>query len=122
MDEERLRVSPVVRELSRRLRRPLTPTEQILWTYLRAGKLEGFKFRRQHPVGRFIGDFYCAECKLIVEVDGGIHNRRAEYDAERTEWLQTRNYHVIRLTNEQVRNSLQESLEFILAECRSHTS
>jgi very-short-patch-repair endonuclease len=122
MDEERLRVSPVIRKLSRQLRRPLTPAELILWKHLRGSNVGGFKFRRQHAIGRFIADFYCAECRLIVEVDGDVHNDRKEYDTERTTWLNERDYHVLRLTNEQVLDSLEASLKFILEECRKRNS
>ena len=59
---------------ARQLRRPLTPTEHTLWAALRARRLGGWKFRRQHPVGGFVLDFYCAEAHLAVEVDGGVHD------------------------------------------------
>lgn len=68
------------RDVSRQLRQSATETERLLWSALRRKGLDGFKFRRQHPVGEFIADFYCAGARL-VEVDGGIHHARVAADA-----------------------------------------
>lgn len=87
-DDRRLRLQSAVLQLAREHRRPLTPTEGRLWVRLRGRQLAGYKFRRQHVVGRFIADFACIERKLIVELDGESHEMRGEYDAERTEWLE----------------------------------
>ena len=77
-----------VEAAARRLRHNLTPAEQALWKVLRGRQLMGLKFRCQHPLGRFILDFYCPAHKLIIEVDGASHHARAEYDLVRTEQLQ----------------------------------
>lgn len=58
----------------------MTPAEQALWAKLRARQINSLKFRRQHPIGRFIVDFYCAQHRLIIEIDGPIHQKRAESD------------------------------------------
>ena len=82
-------------------RKSPTEAEVVLWKYLRAKQL-GFKFRRQHPVDRFIPDFICIEKSLIIEVDGGIHLQQKEQDEARTEILNERGFKVIRFKNEEV--------------------
>ncbi|MDQ0466523.1 very-short-patch-repair endonuclease [Caulobacter ginsengisoli] len=77
----------------------MTYSEVVLWTLLRRGGLQGLHFRKQHPFGRFVLDFYCDEIRLAVEVDGGIHHleaRRAE-DAQRDAWLADRHIRVLRI-------------------------
>ena len=71
------------------LRNNLTPAEATLWKYLKGSTLKDRKFRRQHSIGNYIVDFYCPEEKLIIELDGEVHNdpMQAVYDAERSEWL-----------------------------------
>jgi very-short-patch-repair endonuclease len=115
--EKRVRVYPVVRENARQLRRPLTPMEARLWAVLRNRSACGWKFRRQHPVGRFILDFYCAEAGLVVEVDGVTHEGREAYDAERTAWLAQEGYTVLRVTNQQVREDVMAVVEWVVMEC-----
>jgi very-short-patch-repair endonuclease len=96
----RWRASRAVQTRARQLRRELTPAEQRLWGYLRRAQLAGFEFRRQHPVDRFIVDFFCPAAKLVIEVDGDSHAEQAEYDCERTQWLnQQKGYRVLRVAN-----------------------
>ena len=80
-----------------------TEAESMLWNYLRKGQL-GCKFRRQHPVYDYIPDFVCIPLKLIIEVDGGYHDEAEQkvYDEERTSYLESEGYQVIRFTNEEV--------------------
>ncbi len=101
-------------------RRMLTPPEARLWERLRAGRLNGLKFRRQHPVGPFILDFFHAETRLAIEVDGGMHNSEAQiaHDRRRTAWLGERGIRVIRLRAEDVRDRLDEVIDFILSVVR----
>ena len=100
---------------ARVLRRILTPPEARLWLYLRGKKLDGLKFRRQHPVGPYVLDFYCAEAKLAVEIDGRQHAdpERSEHDARRTAWLATQSIAVLRIAAEDVRTSLDGVLTLI---------
>jgi very-short-patch-repair endonuclease len=81
----------------------VTPThaEIRLWSRLRRKQLRGFRFRRQHPIGRYVVDFFCPEAKLIVEVDGGQPSQSAR-DAVRTQWLQERDYRVLRFWDNDV--------------------
>ena len=80
----------------------MTDAEQRLWYYLRAGRFQGWKFRRQVPLGRYVVDFLCEEARLIVEVDGGQHAERVAQDATRTQWLEAQGYVVIRFWNNDV--------------------
>ena len=73
-----------------------------MWAYLRDRRLAGLKFRRRHPLGRFVVDFVCLELKLIVELDGGQHMDETRYDAARTRWLYTQGYCVVRYWNDDV--------------------
>ena len=118
MTHRRIRTGKLVQERARELRKQMTPTEKILWEHLRNRKLAGFKFRRQHPIGPYISDFYCAESQLIVEVDGGIHNTQQDYDRERDQALTARGLHMIRIKNEEVLWDIDGALELILKTCK----
>ncbi len=106
---------PSVEERARQLRKDMTPSEKRLWASLRARRLEGYKFRKQHALGRFIVDFCCTRAKLVIEVDGPIHSDRKEYDLERTQVLRTYGYRVLRYANQQIDDDLDTVLESILA-------
>ena len=87
-DSNRIRgTTRSIEQAARHLRQHLTPAEEKLWSALKGRQVKGLKFRCQHPVGKFIVDFYCPSCKLVIEVDGGIHNQQEDYDAARTEHL-----------------------------------
>jgi very-short-patch-repair endonuclease len=96
------------------------PAEEILWWKLRNRRLGGFKFRRQQPAGTFVTDFYCAECKLVVELDGDSHDGREGYDANRTAELAVNGAEVIRFVNNDVYRNLDAVLEAILTACERH--
>lgn len=98
---------------ARALRRRLTPPEARLWTVLRGSKHMGLRFRRQHPVGPFVLDFYCPAASLAVEVDGLSHDHRIEADARRDRWLVGQGITVLRVTAEDVRVNLDWVLERI---------
>lgn len=116
-DAERRRAQPRARAAAHALRRLQTPPEQKLWAYLRARQLAGLKFRRQHPIGRFVADLCCPACRLVIEIDGDSHADSSERDAVRTAWLEGQGYRVIRFTNEDVHRRLEAVLDAILAEC-----
>ena len=110
----RWRSSAALQLRARELRRAVTPGERRLWQYLRSGQFAGYGFRRQHPVGPFIVDFFCPAVKLVIEVDGDSHAEQAEYDAERTRWLgEQKRYRVIRSTNEEVQHNIEAVVETI---------
>jgi len=77
----RWRASRKMQERARELRKDMTPAEKTLWRYLRHGQLDGAHFRKQHAVGTYIVDFFCAKSKLVVEVDGDSHAEQVEYDS-----------------------------------------
>jgi very-short-patch-repair endonuclease len=87
------------RDRARHLRTNMTDTERFVWQRIRRRQMGGFKFRCQQPIGPFIVDFVCLERKLVLELDGGQHTERAEYDAQRTAWLVERGYRVFRVWN-----------------------
>ena len=88
------------------LRHEPTLAEVKLWLYLRAGQLDGFSFRRQHAIGPFITDFCCIKAKLIIELDGGQHLEQVEYDQQRTAFLVSQGYKVLRFWNNDVMNNM----------------
>ena len=92
-----------------------TKAEDVLWSALRKQQLCGLPFRRQHPVGRFILDFYCPRKKLCVELDGSFHDGREACDEARTEALAKFNIRVIRFRNEEVLSDLPSVLHRIEA-------
>ena len=102
-------------QYGRELRQELTQAEKILWAELRNKKLNGLKFRRQHPLDKFIVDFYCNERNLVVELDGGVHDEKInkEYDEARTAMLAGLNIIVLRFKNEEVINDMQGVLKKI---------
>ena len=89
---------------AKELRRRTTRAEKLLWDKLKNKQLLGFKFRRQHPIMIFIVDFYCHKAKLIIEVDGPIHNLKEnkEYDLGRTHELEELGLRLLRFTNEDI--------------------
>ena len=94
---------------ARKLRQNLTEQEAVMWHFLRNRGVNGFKFRRQYPIGNYVVDFVCRELKLIIELDGGQHNEptNIEYDQKRTQYLNEKGYRVIRFWN----NDIDENLE-----------
>jgi very-short-patch-repair endonuclease len=102
----------------KKLRKSMTIAERKLWHVLRNRELAGIKFKRQVPIGPFIADFYCAEYKLVLEVDGDIHLTRQEYDEERTAYLLGQGLRVIRMDNKYVELSVKQASRLILSEIR----
>ena len=84
------------------LRHEMTDAERVLWREVRAHRFAGFKFKRQEPLGSYVVDFVCYEAKLIVELDGGQHAIQKEADEERTRWLASRGFRVLRFWNNDV--------------------
>jgi very-short-patch-repair endonuclease len=100
---------------ARRLPREATDAERRLWYHLRNRRLGGFKFKQQETIGSFIADFACAECRLIVEADGGQHNDAR--DADRTEYLESLGWQVLRFWNNDILQRTDDVLGVILAAC-----
>ena len=84
------------------LRQNMTEAERRVWQILRSHRMTGYQFRRQVPIGRYIADFVCHEARLIVEIDGGQHDRSSPREAERTGFLQNQGYRILRFWNNEV--------------------
>src|SRR5215510_6983240 len=104
------------RDRARRLRRNQTEAERKLWTWLRFRQLENAKFRRQHPVGRFITDFWCMEYGLVVELGGSQHMTQEEADRKRSAFLNREGYRVVRFWDHEVMENLDGVLQRISEE------
>jgi very-short-patch-repair endonuclease len=113
--EPRHRIYPPILQRARELRQPQTPAEATLWRALRNRNLN-YKFRRQHPIDNFIIDFYCAQVRLCIELDGASHMEASqkEYDLARTAYLEDLGYKMIRFTNDDVRYNLNAVVEEIV--------
>ena len=99
---------------AKQLRKSMTDAETVLWTHLKKG-INGFKIRRQHPIGLYIADFYCHKSKLIIEIDGSIHNEPGikEADNARQKELERWGYTIIRFTNQEVTEKIEEVIKII---------
>jgi len=100
--------TPELLRLASDLRKNMTKAEVVLWEELRKRKLEGLKFRRQHPIGVFVVDFFCYEAMLVIEVDGNVHDThyQSERDTERTRILKDFGIIELRFRNEDILNNL----------------
>ncbi|MDP1698386.1 MAG: endonuclease domain-containing protein [Xanthomonadaceae bacterium] len=105
--------TPIQHRHARALRREQAPAERELWQQLRAKRFDGFKFRRQQPLGRYIVDFVCLAQRLILELDGGQHADAADYDTIRDAWLQQQGFRVRRFWNNQWSAQREAVLEAI---------
>ena len=112
--QQHMRLTATQRERSRELRSNMTDAERKLWSALRGKQLEGMRFRRQFPIGRYIADFVCLDARLIVEVDGGQHDEQRRYDSMREQWLMGRGFRVVRFWNNDVMTNLEGVLQAIL--------
>lgn len=102
-----------LKPLARQMRREPTPAEAMLWQRLRKRQVLGFKFRRQHTIERFIVDFYSRDARLVVEVDGPIHEYTPEEDAIRQAFLESQQLRAIRFSNEEVLQDIDDVVERI---------
>ena len=98
--------------IAKKLRINSTDTEKYLWKYLRGRQLEGFKFRRQQPIGKYIADFINLERKIIIEVDGGQHLENKK-DKLRDKWLEEQGYEVLRFWDNEVLTNIEGVMESI---------
>ncbi|GAB2182513.1 hypothetical protein DLREEDagrD3_27360 [Denitratisoma sp. agr-D3] len=98
---------------ARELRQRSTDSERKLWHLLRNRQLEGHKFRRQQPIGPYVADFVCLECKLIIEADGGQHQAQSNYDEERTLYMESQGFRVLRFWNNDILTNPESTLETI---------
>ena len=110
---------PITFERAKKLRKNSTKAEQMLWSELCKNQMLGLRFKHQHPISIFIADFYCHKLKLVIEVDGEIHNNAEsiEYDQNRTAELESYGITVIRFTNEAVLENIEQLRDRIKIEC-----
>ena len=104
-----------LKAFSRKLRNHSTPGEILLWKQLRAGKMRGFTFNRQKPLGNYIVDFYCKPLQLVIEVDGGYHFEKEQkiLDAERQKILEEMDLSFLRFHDEEIRKDMDSVLNRI---------
>ena len=103
---------------ARDLRKNMTPQERKMWNILRNHQFYGFEIRRQYPISDYIVDFICRSKKIIIEIDGGQHNEddNKNYDLERTKFLESLGYKVIRFWN----NDIDNNIEGVYKEMQKH--
>jgi very-short-patch-repair endonuclease len=104
----------MLKENARRLRKQMTDAERALWHLLRRKKIDGHRFRKQVPIGKYIVDFACLDARLVIEVDGGQHADAAEADRQRDAWLRSQNFRVLRFWNNDVLRNQEGVMEVIL--------
>ncbi len=103
------------------LRRTLTDAERKLWYHVRAARFQGWRFRRQVPIGHYVVDFLCEDARLVVELDGGQHADQAQQDRSRTAWLNEQGYDVIRFWNDEVMREIGGVLEKLFSALSERT-
>jgi len=108
------------RDFAKSLRRRLSLPEGLLWRAIKAGKADGLKFRKQHPIGPYVLDFYCHEVRLCVEVDGGSHSfgDQPSRDARRDQWLADKGIRTLRISASLVLNEVDGAVGTILDAAR----
>jgi very-short-patch-repair endonuclease len=122
MPERMPRPSKEMIQRARELRKEMTPAERVLWERLRRGQVLGCHWRKQHPMGHFIADFYCDEAKLVIEVDGGVHLEKTqeERDAARDDAMSECGFGVLRFTNAEVLRDTDRTVEDITRYISTH--
>ena len=119
--EKQHRVSPHMTQRARHLRQDTSTPERILWGLLRGGRLKGWKFRRQYPIGPYVADFYCTKAVLVVELDGDSHIGRSDYDERRVGYIQDQGLRVLRIGNDDMLSDPDSVAETILQWCEEPT-
>ena len=117
MDRFHYGARPEVFYNARQNRKSATAAEKLVWSHVRNRKLDGFKFRRQHPIATFIADFYCHDCAFVVEIDGDCHDEdERRYNEASTAGLVGMGLTVIRFNNQEVFSNLNQ----VLIKIRKH--
>jgi len=110
------RIQPEIIARARMLRKEAPCPEHLLWSRLRAAQLGGIRFRRQHVIGPYVADFYCARARLVIELDRLSHEGRESYDAERTEYMESQGLRVIRCADDDVIRDVDQVVRRIACE------
>ena len=109
-------------KFAKRMRHQPTNAETLIWTALRGARLQGFKFKRQQPIGSYIVDFVCFKHCVIIEIDGGQHGDEISKDQARSNWLQSQGFRILRFWNNEVIERQDDVLESILRALREYAS
>ncbi len=122
--KERIHNNIHTKTFRQNLRNDATKAERIVWKYIRNSQLGGYKFRRQHGIGPYIVDFYCAPLQLILELDGWVHGEkgRRQKDAIRQQYLEDNGFLLIRYKNAQIRYDFTSVLEDLYNKCTMRAS
>jgi len=104
----------MLKQNARRLRKQMTDAERALWFLLRRKQIDGHRFRKQVPIGKYIVDFACLDARLMIEVDGGQHSDAAAADRERDAWLKLQNFRVLRFWNNDVLSNQEGVMQVVL--------
>lgn len=112
------KATPATLETARLLRKNMTHYEKLLWERLKGKQIDGHRFRRQHPIDFFIADFYCHDVRLVVEIDGYIHDQQREYDDGRSAEMEKCDIKVLRFTN----NDVEENIENVISRIKEIVS
>jgi very-short-patch-repair endonuclease len=104
-----------LKPIAREMRGKPTEAENLLWQRLRRHQLHGLSFRRQHSIGQFVVDFYCGKARLVIEIDGPIHQYQGEEDLIRQNFLESLNLKVLRFSNDYVLNNMNEVIKQIVS-------
>lgn len=116
-----VRSNDLSRTRARSLRRDLTPPERLLWSRLKNQQLDGLRFRKQHPMGPYIADFYCHESRLVVEIDGPTHrDDQLIHDDRRDAWMHERGIRVLRVSGKELFRNLRGVLSTIARVANEH--
>ena len=107
-------------QYAREMRKSLTPAEKKLWEYLRSKRFAKFKFRSQHPIPPYIVDFFCASCRLVIEMDGESHVGKERYDARRQKFLEKQGLTVLRFWDFELFENIDDVLEIIGCHCEPY--
>jgi very-short-patch-repair endonuclease len=117
--QTKIRSPKYVIDLARKMRVNPTPTEKLLWNELKEKKLDGYRFRNQHPIYRYIIDFYCVKKLLAIEIDGEIHKQRLDYDEYRDAYLNSIGIETLRFNNQEVIDNINLVLDKIKQKLQS---
>jgi very-short-patch-repair endonuclease len=114
---------PEILRIAGDLRRNMTKVEKLLWEQLRQRKIDGYRFRRQHPLNEFIVDFFCYEAMLVIELDGDVHDSdfQAERDLERTKILNQLGLTILRFSNKEVHQNITQVISTIREKIKTIT-
>lgn len=116
-DRKRQPASERMIDRGRELRQKMTFPERLLWSKLRDHRLGGLKFRRQHPIGPYVADYYCHEVSLVIELDGRSHIGHEAEDRQRQDYLEREGFRVLRFSNDKVIYNLAGVLKAVAEAC-----